>query len=116
MKLLSDRASVDELAQQSGALPETVEGRRHSALEGRTASLLNDGRTEREKAQKKEIRDLKEALSRATVGPPRSRSCHFRPWGRPGSEQWPFATVLSGAAGMAGDHAPRQAGARHTHS
>jgi len=68
MKLLSDRASVDELAQQSGALPETVEGRRHSALEGRTASLLNDGRTEREKAQKKEIRDLREALSRATVG------------------------------------------------
>ena len=39
---------------------------------------------------------------RAAAWPPRSRSCRFRPRGRPGSEQWPFATVLSGAAGHGG--------------
>jgi transposase-like protein len=67
MKLLSGRASVDQLAQQYGVLPATIEGWRQAALDGISKALLTDGRTERERELERENRDLKDALSRATV-------------------------------------------------
>lgn len=65
LSLLSGKASVDQLAQQSGVLPETVLGWRDAALEGISAALLQgDDSTERERALEKKVRELEAASAR----------------------------------------------------
>lgn len=68
LALLSGRSSVDQVARQYGVLPETVLGWRDTALEGISAALVQgDGRTERERALEKELRELKEAFGRVSI-------------------------------------------------
>lgn len=68
LRLLSGRASADQLARQYGVLPETVLGWRDTALSAFESALRSgDGRSERERALEREVVDLKDALSRATV-------------------------------------------------
>lgn len=68
LRLLSGRASADQLGRQYGVLPETVLGWRDTALAAFESALrTGDGRTERERELEREVSDLKDALSRATV-------------------------------------------------
>ncbi len=68
LSLLSGKASVDQLAQQYGVLPETVLGWRDAALEGISAALLQgDGSTERERALEKKVRELEAAFSQVSI-------------------------------------------------
>ena len=68
LKLLSGRASVDQLAREYGVYPETVEEWRAAALAGLEKGLADaDGRSERERTLERENQDLREALSRVTV-------------------------------------------------
>lgn len=68
LALLSGKSSVDQVARQYGVLPETVLGWRDAALEGISAALVQgDGRTERERALEKELRELKEAFGRVSI-------------------------------------------------
>jgi transposase-like protein len=68
LKLLSGRASVDQVAREYGVLPETVEGWRTAALAAMEGALLTgDARTERERTLERENRDLREALGRVSV-------------------------------------------------
>lgn len=97
------RASVDQLAQRFGVLPETVLGWRNAALESISAALLPcDGSTEREWALEKKVHALEAAFNQVTIEgalavkavekrktqtrpsqPTRSRRCSCRPtWAR----------------------------------
>lgn len=68
LALLSGKSSVDQVARQYGVLPETVLGWRDAALEGISAApVQGDGRTERERALEKELRELKEAFGRVSI-------------------------------------------------
>ena len=68
MRLLSGRATADQLARQYGVLPETVLGWRDAALAGIESALASgDNRSERERALELEVRTLKETLGQATV-------------------------------------------------
>ena len=68
MRLLSGRATADQVARQNGGLPETVLDWRDAALAGIESALaLRDGRIERECALELEVRTLKETLGQATV-------------------------------------------------
>ena len=68
LKLLSGRASVDQLAREYGVYPQTVEEWRAAALAGLEKGLADaDGRSERERTLERENQDLREALSRVTV-------------------------------------------------
>jgi transposase-like protein len=68
LRLLSGRASADQLARQYGVLPETVLGWRDMALASFVSALRSgEGRSERERELEREVSDLKDALSRATV-------------------------------------------------
>jgi hypothetical protein len=63
MRLLSGRATADQVARQNGGLPETVLDWRDAALAGIESALaLRDGRIERECALELEVRTLKETL------------------------------------------------------
>ena len=68
LRLLSGKATVDQLARELGVRPATVEGWREAALEGMQATLASgDGKTERERELEKQVRDLQETLQRTTV-------------------------------------------------
>ena len=68
LKLLSGRASVDQVARQYGVLSETVEGWRDAALAGiEQALVIGDGRTQRERELERQVKELKDALGDAMV-------------------------------------------------
>ena len=80
LELLSGKASVDQLAQRHGVLPETVEGWRAAALEGIEEALRfgpsGPSKSEREKELERELKDARHAVTESAIA---VRSCRRRP-------------------------------------
>lgn len=68
LELLSGKASVDQLARRFGVQPATVERWREIALVGVAESLRQgSGKSSREVALEKELRDVKQAFTRVAI-------------------------------------------------
>lgn len=71
LELLSGKASVDQLAQRHGVLPETVEGWRAAALEGIEEALRfgpsGPSKSEREKELERELKDARHAVTESAI-------------------------------------------------
>jgi transposase-like protein len=76
LELLAGKASVDQIARRYGVQPETVERWREVALEGLATSLRQgSGKTGRELALERELRQLEQAFTRVAM----RRSCSTEP-------------------------------------
>ena len=68
LELLSGKASVDQIARRHGVQAETVERWREVALEGLATSLRQgSGKTGRELALERDLRDLEQAFTRVAM-------------------------------------------------
>ena len=71
LELLAGKATVDQLAQRYGVLPETVEGWRTAALEGIEESLRfgpsGPGKSQREKELERELKDARHAVTESAI-------------------------------------------------
>jgi transposase-like protein len=68
LRLLAGKASVDQIARELGVRAATVESWRETALEGIQATLAaGEGKSERERALEKQVRELQDTLQRATI-------------------------------------------------
>lgn len=68
LRLLTGKASVDQIARELGVRVVTVESWRETALEGIQATLAaGEGKSERERALEKQVRELQDTLQRATI-------------------------------------------------
>ncbi len=67
LELLGGKATVDQVARRLGVKPETVEGWRAEALEGMRESLSRAGKSPQERTLEKENRQLREALTDASM-------------------------------------------------
>ena len=68
LDLLSGKASVDQIARRHGVQAETVERWREVALEGLATSLRQgSGKTGRELALERDLRDLEQAFTRVAM-------------------------------------------------
>lgn len=68
LELLSGKASVDQLARRFGVQPATIEKWREIALEGVAQSLRQGaGKSPKELALEKELRDVKQAFTRVAI-------------------------------------------------
>ena len=67
LELLGGKATVDQVARRLGVKPETVEGWRNEALDGMRESLSRAGKSPQERTLEKENRQLREALTDASM-------------------------------------------------
>ena len=67
LELLGGKATVDQVARRLGVKPETVKVSRAEALEGMCESLSLAGKSPQERTLEKENRQLREALTDASM-------------------------------------------------
>jgi hypothetical protein len=71
LELLSGKASVDQIAQRYGVLPETVEGWRAAALTAVDEALRfgpgGRGKSERERELERELKDARHAVTESAI-------------------------------------------------
>jgi transposase-like protein len=68
LELLAGKASVDQVARRLGVLPATVEGWRQDALAGVEVALRRGtGKTERELALEREVKQLRHVVTEAAI-------------------------------------------------
>lgn len=71
LELMSGKASVDQIAQRYGVLPETVEGWREAALEAMDEALRfgpgGPGQSSRERELERELKNARHAVTESAI-------------------------------------------------
>jgi len=68
LELLAGKATVDQLARRFGVLPATIEGWRDEAVAAMREGFRRGGKSPRERELEREVQQLRDALTEASVG------------------------------------------------